>query len=383
MPNTIHIESFQSGVHYPGDGYRYFMPEGIDRQWNWSDPRLNELLEKASVRLGELNSYAKLVPDVDQFIQLHVLKEALLSSRIEGTRTNIDEALLEEKDIPEERRDDWREVRNYNKALDNAIERLQTLPLSSRLLSETHGILMDGVRGAEKDPGHFRKSQNWIGGASIRDATFIPPLHKHVKPLMGDLEKFLHDEEVHVPALIRIGIAHYQFETIHPFLDGNGRIGRLMITLYLISEGVLERPLLYLSSYFERNKGMYYDKLMDVREKNDMLGWLKYFLTGIEETSREASNTLAKVLELKKNCEREIRESFGRRTQSALILLEELFKNPMTTIGRVEEVCALSPKAAGDLVKAFEDAGLLLETGMRGRRRVYSFERYIGLFRDG
>ena len=383
MREPVRIESFRSGVHYSGEGYRYFMPEPIDRQWNWEDPRLNELLEKASVRLGELNAYASLVPDVDQFIQLHVLKEALLSSRIEGTRTNIDEALMEERDVPENRRDDWREVRNYNKALDNAIERLQTLPLSSRLLSETHGILMEGVRGAEKDPGHFRRSQNWIGGASIEDASFIPALHDHVKGLMGDLEKFLHEEELHVPSLIRIGIAHYQFETIHPFLDGNGRVGRLMITLYLISEGILEKPLLYLSSFFERNKGMYYDKLMDVREKNDMLGWLKYFLTGIEETSREASQTLAKVLELKKNCEDEIRGHWGRRTQSALLLLEDLFKNPLTTIGRVQEICDLSPKAAGDLVKSFEESGLLLETGMRGRRRVYSFERYIGLFREG
>jgi Fic family protein len=382
MLEPVQIERFHSGIHYPGEGYRYFMPEPIDRQWNWEDPRLNELLEKASVRVGELNSYAKLVPDVDQFIQLHVLKEALLSSRIEGTRTNIDEALLEEGDVPEDRRDDWREVRNYNRALDHAIDRLKELPLSSRLLAETHGHLMEGVRGSEKDPGNFRKSQNWIGGASIQDATYIPPVQQEVKHLMGDLEKFLHDGEIHVPALIRIGIAHYQFETVHPFLDGNGRIGRLMITLFLISEGILEKPLLYLSSYFERNKGMYYDKLMDVRERNDMLGWLKYFLTGVEETSREASQTLAKVLELKKECEDRIREGWGRRTQSALLLLEELFKNPLTTIGRVQNVCDLSPKAAGDLVKSFEDAGFLLETGRRGRRRVYSFERYISLFRE-
>lgn len=234
-------------------------------------------MEKAAVKLGELNSYARLAPDIDLFIQLHVTKEAVASSRIEGARTHINEAILQEADIEPERRNDWKEVNNYIQALNTAIEELNTLPLSSRLLKQTHATLLQSVRGEHKLPGEFRSSQNRIGGNSLADAAFIPPHHRYVPELMGDLENFLHNERIQIPALIRIAIAHYQFETIHPFLDGNGRIGRLMITLFLVSEGLLEKPLLYLSNYFEKNKSLYYDNLTVVRSKSDILQWLKYF----------------------------------------------------------------------------------------------------------
>src|SRR5690606_14174745 len=217
--------------HYEKNaGYNYFAPELINKQWKWSDAGLNTLLEKASIRLGELNSFARLVPNIDLFIQLHVTKEAVVSSRIEGTRTNINEALLPEQEISPERKSDWSEVKNYTRALNTAIERMSELPLSSKLLRETHKILLEGVRGEHKLPGEFRSSQNWIGGNSLADALFIPPMHAYVNDMMGDLENFLYNKDIQVPALIRIGIAHYQFETIHPFLDGNGRIGRLLIT---------------------------------------------------------------------------------------------------------------------------------------------------------
>ena len=275
------IEKYSSGHYEKGFGYKFFVPELINDEWSWRTPIINKLLEKAAIKLGELNSFAKLVPNIDLFIQLHVTKEAVVSSRIEGTRTNVNEALLPIEEIKPERQDDWLEVKNYITALNKAIVELQNLPLSSRLLRNTHKVLLQSVRGEHKLPGEFRTSQNWIGGASVSDAVFIPPQHQMVNSLMGDLESFLNNDQIEVPALIRIAIAHYQFETIHPFLDGNGRIGRLMITLYLVNEGILEKPLLYLSEYFEINKELYYDNLTRVRTHNNMLQWIKYFLVGI------------------------------------------------------------------------------------------------------
>ena len=230
------IEAFKAGRTEKGASYSYFVPELVNRQWEWKDPQLSTLLEKASISIGELNSFARLVPNIELFIQLHVTKEAVISSRIEGTQTNIDEALMPEEEISPEKRNDWLEVRNYSEAMKEAIKELEQIPLSSRLLCKTHERLLAGVRGEHKMPGEFRRSQNWIGGASPTDAVFVPPAHSYINELMGDLENFLHNENIHVPALVRIGIAHYQFETIHPFLDGNGRIGRLLITLYLVSQ---------------------------------------------------------------------------------------------------------------------------------------------------
>lgn len=229
-------------------------------------------------------------------------------------------------------------------------------------------------------PGEFRRSQNWIGGASIDDAVFVPPAHTYIDELMGDLENFLHNDQIDVPALIRIGIAHYQFETIHPFLDGNGRIGRLLITLYLASEKILDQPLLYLSAFFEQDKGLYYDNLSRAREKNGLLQWCKYFLVGVEETARKANATLAGVLQLKQNLESLIHRDWGRRTQSALTLLNALFKEPFAKVKDVEAICGLSPKAAGGLVQSFMDAGILKEFTGQSRNRAFVFEEYLGLF---
>ena len=236
----IELEKYTAGHFEKGaGGYNYFVPAEINKQWNWKNPEINALLERAAIKLGELNSYAKLVPNIDLFIQLHVTKEAVVSSRIEGTKTNMDEALLSEEEVAPERKNDWKEVNNYIKALNEAIKELETLPISSRLIKQTHLTLLSSVRGENKSPGDFRRSQNWIGGSSPADAVFVPPHHQYVETLMGDLENFLHNDEIKVPSLIRIAIAHYQFETIHPFLDGNGRIGRLLITLYLVDSGIL------------------------------------------------------------------------------------------------------------------------------------------------
>jgi Fic family protein len=377
----IKLENYTSGHFEKGaGGYTYFVPAEINSQWHWTNPEINSLLEIAAIKLGELNSYARLVPNIDLFIQLHVTKEAVVSSRIEGTKTNMDEAFLNEEEVSPERKNDWKEVNNYIKALNTAIKELEILPISSRLIRNAHSILLDSVRGEHKSPGEFRRSQNWIGGSSPSDAVFVPPHHRYVETLMGDLENFLHNDEIKVPALIRIAIAHYQFETIHPFLDGNGRLGRLLITLYLVDSKVLSKPLLYLSSYFERNKSHYYDNLAAVRLKNDMNQWLKYFLVGIAETAGNAVDTLSKVIALKSNLESEIIKSSGRKSHSAAILLQQLFQNPIINIHKVKEVCRLSFKAANNLVTYFVSAGILKEMTGQSRNRVFVFEEYLNLF---
>lgn len=379
---TIQLEQYQSGHYQKGYEYRYFLPSTINDEWVWQTPQINLLLEKAAVKLGELNSFARLVPNIDLFIQLHVTKEAVVSSRIEGTQTNIQEAVLPESEILPEHRNDWREVQNYTQALNQAIGHLQTLPLSSRLLRQTHAILLQNVRGEHKLPGEFRASQNWIGGHSLADAVFIPPHHQYVNDLMGDLEHFLHNRDVYVPALIRIAIAHYQFETIHPFLDGNGRIGRLLITLFLVSEGILDKPLLYLSSYFEKDKGLYYDNLMRVREKNDMLQWLKYFLVGIEQTANMAVGALSRIIHLKAKLERNLQANFGRRTASAQRLLNALYMQPAIRIEEVQKICDLSFKAANELVAQMREHGILHEITGQSRNRVFIFADYLAVFSD-
>lgn len=376
------IEKYQSGHFEKGIGYKFFVPELINNEWSWRTPVINRLLEKAAIKLGELNSFARLVPNIDLFIQLHVTKEAVVSSRIEGTRTNIDEALLPVEEIKPERKDDWLEVKNYIAALNNAMIELQNLPLSSRLLRNTHKILLQSVRGEHKLPGEFRTSQNWIGGASLSDAVFIPPQYQIVNSLMGDLDNFLNNDQIEVPALIRIAIAHYQFETIHPFLDGNGRIGRLMITLYLVNEGILEKPLLYLSEYFENNKELYYDNLIRVRTHNNMLQWIKFFLVGVEKTASNAVDRLSRVIQLKGDLESQINSGFGRRSNSALTLLNILFQNPVTTIDNAAKKCSLSYKAANDLVRIMQEKKLVEEVTGQSRNRIFIFKPYLDIFSD-
>ena len=377
----INLDKFIAGKELKDPtGYTYFMPNVVNDSWIWEDQSINKLLEKAAIKLGELNSFSKLVPNIDLFIQLHVTKEAVVSSRIEGTQTQMDEALLDEDEISPERKNDWVEVNNYIKALNQAIQELENLPISSRLIKKTHQILLDSVRGENKQPGEFRTSQNWIGGNTLADAVFIPPNQAYVNELMGDLEKFLHNEEISVPALVKIGIAHYQFETIHPFLDGNGRIGRLLITLFLVDQKILNKPLLYLSAFFEKNKGLYYDNLTFVRSKNNMKQWLKYFLVGVAETAENATQTLSDVLELKARLESNINSNFGKRSNNAIMLLQYLFKKPVVHVNQVKEITNSTYKTANDLVTEFVAKGILKEVTGQSRNRVFVFDEYLKLF---
>jgi len=375
------IKDFKAGTYRAGHKYRYFLPEKINHSFFWTDKGINELLEQASLKLGELNAFSQFVPDIDMFIKMHITKEAVISSRIEGTQTNMEEALIDKPGIDPERRDDWQEVNNYVRAMNTAIEELNTLPLSNRLIKNTHKTLLSSGRGEYKTPGEFRRSQNWIGGASLADATFIPPTHTELPELLSDLELFLHNTEIQIPHLIKIALAHYQFETIHPFLDGNGRIGRLLITLYLVSQGILDAPLLYLSDFFEKNKTLYYDNLTFVRTKNDLGQWIKFFLVGVIQTAEKGVDTLDKIVSLKKYIEEESILLMGRRTKQGMVLFHQLFSQPVLTSKEVESMTGLSRKAANDLIKVFIEKNILKETTGYQRNRVFIFDEYMKLFR--
>ena len=378
----IQIEKYQAGEVIKNNDYKYFLPTLINTDWTWSDPKINKLLEVASFELGQLNSFAKLVPNIDLFIHLHITKEAVVSSKIEGTQTHFDEAFLQKDNINPERKDDWQEVQNYTEALNTAIAELQSLPISSRLILKTHKILMQGVRGEKKTPGEYRKSQNWIGGKSLADAVFIPPHYQHLNDLLNDLENYIHNESIDIPLLIKAAIIHYQFETIHPFLDGNGRIGRLLITLFLIEKKVMTKPLLYISSFFEKDKNLYYDNLTRVRTHNDLLQWIKYFLVGITQTAQLASQTLDNIISLKNDNEKTIQNEFGKRIKTGLILHNHLLQQPLVTVKQVQAVCDLSAKASGDLIDLFIEKNMLKELTGQFRNRIFMYEPYLSLFAD-
>ncbi len=373
------FETFQAGEWRQRYQYRSFEPVPVNHDWVWEDATINTLLEAANRALGELNAFSLIVPDIDLFIEVHVVKEAQTSSRIEGTRTGIDEALMSEEQIQPEKRDDWREVRNYIDAVNTAIAELKHLPLSNRLLRQTHAVLMRGVRGEHKQPGEFRTTQNWIGGSSLADAAFVPPSPEGVPDLMSDLEAFWHNESIVVPHLIRIAISHYQFETIHPFCDGNGRIGRLLIPLYLVSHGLLAKPSLYLSDYFERNRASYYDALMRVRVSNDLIHWVRFFLKGLAETATKGRGVFQQVLALRTEAEQLVLK-LGKRAANARQLLNLLYRKPVVTAADVESALAVTTPTANALVRDFEGLGLLRETTGQQRGRTYVFDRYLKLF---
>jgi len=373
------MKKFKAGIFTKQHGYKGFKPYPIQYPFEWESDVVIKLLSEANLMLGELNVYSELVPDVNFFIEMHKVKEATNSTRIEGTQTSIDEAVLKKANLAPQKRDDWQEVRNYIEAINYSIERLDKLPLSIRLLKEAHAILLSGVRGEHKMPGEIRTSQNWIGGASIESAVFVPPHPSELPELLGNLEFFWHDEKITIPELIRIAISHYQFETIHPFLDGNGRIGRLLITLQLLHYGLLKKPVLYLSAFFEQHRVEYTDSLLRVSTSNDLDQWLRFFLTGIIRIAKESKETFVNIGKLREKYHEAILE-LGKRSKLANQLLQHLYTNPIISPRDVEQVLEITPATANRLLKEMDKIGILKERTGFSRNRLYELHEYLSLF---
>ncbi|MBO4691301.1 MAG: Fic family protein [Bacteroidales bacterium] len=371
---------FKSGVFVNQGSFKSFVPSLINRAWTINDMNVLSLLSKADRMLGRLDMFSEYIPNIDLFISMHIAKEATLSSKIEGTQTNIQQAVMPEESVPLDKRDDWAEIQNYISAINQAIPRLESLPLSSRLIREVHSELMKGVRGKNKQPGEFRLSQNWIGGANINDAIFIPPPANMIYDLMSDIEKFIHNSETQLPDLLKIAIIHYQFETIHPFNDGNGRTGRLLITLYLVSKGLLKRPVLYMSDYLEKHRNSYYSSIMKVRTDNDLSQWLSFFLQGIIETAEKGVNTFNKILSLEKDQEAIVRQ-MGSRSANAMTVIKELYMRPVVDAKKVAKVCDISVASAYNLISELEKRGILTEITGGKRNCFYAMQSYLDLFR--
>ena len=346
---------------------------------------LAPLLSRADRALGRLDGSVLTLPNPDWFVFMYVRKEAVLSSQIEGTQSSLQDLLSAEAQLfpSDSQPRDVNEVINYVGALNFGLQRLKDLPLSARLIREIHERLLHGVRGSRLTPGEFRRSQNWIGpaGSGLGDAVFVPPPPALVPEAMGQLERFIHSQD-DLPALIRIGLAHAQLESIHPFLDGNGRVGRLLITFLLTEQGILHKPVLYLSHYFKRRRAEYYDRLQAVRDVGDWEGWLAFFLEGVEQVSADATEVARKVLLLREENRSAITNELGRVAGNGQKVLEALFERPIVSTADVMGITGTTHAAANNLVRRLEDLGILIEITGYTRNRRYRYDPYVRLFAD-
>ncbi len=375
------MKSFIAGKYKQHQEYKSFTPSLINDRFVWKNPQINVLLEQSGNVLGELNAFAELLPDVDFFIKMNVAKEARDSNLIEGTKTELDDVLLPQEDIDPEKRDDWDEVQNYISATNFAIAKLSELPLCIRLLKEAHKILLSGVRGKHKDPGEIRKIQNWIGSSSLSNAFFVPPSPEEVPDLLSDLEKFWHNQTLQIPMLIKTAITHYQFETIHPFLDGNGRCGRLLIVLQLIDAQILNKPGLYMSTFFERHRTSYYDSLSIVRSSNDLDQWIVFFLSGIIETAQHGIEKFREIVSLRQEYEERILK-LGSRAKNAHKLLRFMFAQPIINVNSAVQELEMVFSSTSQLLKSLVELGILKEITGFSRNRLFVLEKYLDLFRS-
>lgn len=368
-----------------GERYRAYLPAPLPPNPPVQfEGELISRLEEANRAVGRLDGMAGLLPDIQLFLYQYVRKEAVLSSQIEGTQSSLSDLLLYELDeVPGVPLDDVQEVSNYVAALNHGLQRLQEgFPLSLRLLREIHGILLAGSRGAHKQPGEFRRSQNWLGGSRPGNAAFVPPPPDRLMECLDPFEKFLNEEHPHLPVLVRAALAHVQFETIHPFLDGNGRLGRLLISLMLWEAGVLNQPLLYLSLFFKINRLEYYDRLQSVRTRGDWEGWLSFFLRGVHETAQQAVETARSSLALFE-ADRERIRGLGRIAGSCLRLHEHLQRRPVTTIADATAGTGVNRTSITRCLQHLEELEIVRELTGNRRNRVFVYDRYIEVLSEG
>ncbi len=374
------LEKYRSGTYRNQGDFSSFIPSPIDMEWTWESPKINMLLNKASNELGGLNTFAELVPDIDTYIRMHIQVEANKSNRIEGTNTSIEEDMMPLEDVLPEHRDDAREVSNYILALNYGIKRIQEddFPFTTRLLREIHHILLMGVRGEHKTPGEFRISQNFIGGSMPSNAKYVPPAVIDMHAALSDFDKFMNRED-NLPVLVRLAMMHYQFESIHPFLDGNGRIGRIMIPLYLLSRKELAKPCFYISYYFEEHRQEYYEALQNVREKNDMIGWVCFFLNASIETAQTAKRKFRMAVD-QVNRYKDYLLSKRSGTESLQKVIMAMYSLPVAPVSRLVELTCLSPATVNSVVKTLTTDGILIEMTGNRRNRIFVLKDYLKVF---
>ena len=371
---------------YQPAGYNAFIPEALPPVPRINlDADLHLLLSKADRALGRLDGSIQTLPDQDIFVFMYVRKEAVLSSQIEGTQSSLQDVLTAEARLfSSGRPDDVGEVINYVTAMNHGLTRLETLPLSIRLIREIHGKLLENTRGSHMTPGELRRSQNWLGpnGCTLADASYVPPPPHEVPAALEAFEDFLHGD-TQLPLLVKIGLAHAQFETIHPFLNGNDRVGRLLITFLLCQQQVLQKPVLYLSHYFKAHRQEYYERLQATRDDASWENWLRFFIAGVVEVSEQATRTTREILKLRETHQHTISEKLGRIAGNGHKVLGYLYQHPILSVGEIQDLIETSYPAANDLVARLEAQGILQEITGRSRNRRFVYQRYIDLFHDG
>jgi hypothetical protein len=362
--------------------YQCFVPHNLkDIKLN-IDSEINALVNKAYLLLGRLDGMAITLPDIDLFVSMYVQKEAVISSQIEGTQASLVDVL--QKDKGKEKIKDTEEIVNYIKATHYAFKRLNKMPLCMRLIRETHAVLLSNVRGEEKMPGEFRRSQNWIGhaGSTLKDASFIPPAPDEMDICLGDLERYIHEDST-ISNLIKIALIHYQFETIHPFLDGNGRMGRLLIILYLREQGLIEYPVLYLSYFFKKNRNRYYELLNNIRIKGEFEEWIKFFIDGICEISEDAITSIQKIVELKNTDMKKIRELSGGNISNLLLIYDYLLQHPFLEAEDIKNLVGVSKPTANKLLENLMTIEIVELVEDKKRYRQYVYKKYVDILSEG
>ena len=362
--------------------YQCFVPHNLkDIKLN-IDSEINALVNKAYLLLGRLDGMAITLPDIDLFVSMYVQKEAVISSQIEGTQASLVDVL--QKDKGKEKIKDTEEIVNYIKATHYAFKRLNKMPLCMRLIRETHAVLLSNVRGEEKMPGEFRRSQNWIGhaGSTLKDASFIPPAPDEMDICLGDLERYIHEDST-ISNLIKIALIHYQFETIHPFLDGNGRMGRLLIILYLREQGLIEYPVLYLSYFFKKNRNRYYELLNNIRIKGEFEEWIKFFIDGICEISEDAITSIQKIVELKNTDMKKIRELSGSNISNLLLIYDYLLQHPFLEAEDIKNLVGVSKPTANKLLENLMTIEIVELVEDKKRYSQYVYKKYVDILSEG